>query len=79
MPHCVFPAHLIDSTSLPTLKSYAKLYHSSFPVAVDLVERNVIDVKRLITHTFNIKDAQQAFETTRTFADNAIKVQIEFS
>lgn len=51
-------------------------YRHSFPIAIHLVSSGKINVKPLITHRFKLENALQAFETARTSADGAIKVQI---
>jgi len=51
-------------------------YRHSFPIAIHLVSSGLINVKPLITHRFKLENALQAFETARTSADGAIKVQI---
>ncbi|MCV0392500.1 MAG: zinc-dependent dehydrogenase [Nitrosopumilus sp.] len=43
--------------------------------ALDLIESSQIDVKQLITHTYNIDDSQKAFDHART-GDNAMKIII---
>jgi L-iditol 2-dehydrogenase len=43
--------------------------------ALDLITSLQIDVKRLITHTYNIQDSQKAFDHARS-GDNAMKIII---
>ncbi|MHA7646972.1 zinc-dependent dehydrogenase [Nitrosopumilus sp. S4] len=43
--------------------------------ALELIESSQIDVKQLITHTYNIVDSQKAFDHART-GDNAMKIII---
>jgi L-iditol 2-dehydrogenase len=50
---------------------------NSFPLAIYLVSSGKLNVKPLITHRFKLEDALEAFETARTSAGGAIKVQIE--
>lgn len=52
-------------------------YANMWPKAIRLVKEGVIDVKRLITHRFNLEEAVQAFETAADPKTGAIKVQIQ--
>jgi len=54
-----------------------KRYRHSFPLAIYLVSSGKLDVKPLITHTYRIEEAVQAFETASSQTSGAIKVQIE--
>lgn len=53
-------------------------FHPEFFTGVSLMQKGLIDVKPLITQTFDLKDAHEAFETAgdRT---RAMKAQIAFS
>lgn len=51
-------------------------FYNSYPVALSLVASGKVNVKRLITHHFNIEDTAKAFHTTRHGVDGAIKVMI---
>lgn len=42
-----------------------------------MVASGTVNVKPLVTHRFSLEQALQAFETTRTGADGAIKVMIK--
>jgi L-idonate 5-dehydrogenase len=37
-------------------------FHHEFPLAVEMMERGVVDVRPLISETFDLADAGQAFE-----------------
>lgn len=52
-------------------------FHEEFPIAVELMEKGLIDVKPLITHEFPIEDAIEAFETAAD-RSRAMKAQIRF-
>ena len=52
-------------------------YCNTWPRAIRLVESGVIDLKRLVTHRFDIEDAVKAFETAADPKTGAIKVQIQ--
>lgn len=39
------------------------------PLAIDLVERGLVDLKPLLTHTFKFTDALEAFEITKAGKD----------
>jgi len=53
-------------------------FHEEFDTAVTLMQKGLIDVKPLITHTMAFEEAVQAFETAND-RSRAIKVQIAFS
>jgi threonine dehydrogenase-like Zn-dependent dehydrogenase len=51
--------------------------HTSFRMALDLIERGEIDVSPLITHRLPFDRVMEAYELARTRDDGAIKVVIE--
>uniref|UniRef100_A0A1A9X1Z6 Sorbitol dehydrogenase n=1 Tax=Glossina brevipalpis TaxID=37001 RepID=A0A1A9X1Z6_9MUSC len=51
-------------------------YCNDYPAALALVSSGKINVKRLITHHFDITETVKAFETARHGLENAIKVMI---
>ncbi|XP_020706399.2 sorbitol dehydrogenase-like [Athalia rosae] len=51
-------------------------YVNCYPAALELVASGKVDVKRLITHNYDIKETHEAFETARTGRGGAIKVMI---
>ena len=52
-------------------------YANTWPRAIRLVESGVIDLKRLVTHRFDIEDAVKAFETAADPKTGAIKCMIQ--
>ncbi|KAI9660140.1 MAG: L-arabinitol 4-dehydrogenase [Bathelium mastoideum] len=52
-------------------------YANTWPRAIRLVRSGVIDMKRLVTHRFQLEEAVQAFETASNPRTGAIKVQIQ--
>ncbi len=52
-------------------------YANTWPRAIRLVESGVVDLKRLVTHRFDIEDAVRAFETAADPKTGAIKVLIQ--
>lgn len=52
-------------------------FHEEFSMAVELMQSQLIDVKPLITHTFSLEDAEQAF-TIANDRSVAMKTQISF-
>lgn len=52
-------------------------FHEEFATAVALMQKGMIDVKHLITHTKSLDNAVEAFEIAND-RDRAIKVQISF-
>lgn len=51
-------------------------YCNDYPAALALVASGQVNVKRLVTHHFDITETTKAFETTRYGRDGAIKVII---
>lgn len=54
-------------------------FHEEFEVAVELMRKSLIDVKPLVTHTFDLNSAQAAFEIAADRNTFSVKTQIEFS
>jgi len=54
-------------------------YHDTYPAAMELIASGKINVKPLVTHHFDLKDCQKAFETAEVGKDGAIKVAIQVS
>ena len=52
-------------------------YANTWPRAIRLVRSGVIDMKKLVTHRFQLEEAVQAFETAANPRTGAIKVQIQ--
>lgn len=53
-------------------------FHEEFPMAVQLMQNGQIDVKPLISHTFGIEQAVEAFETASD-RSKSMKTQIQFA
>ena len=53
-------------------------FHEEFATAVGMMQKGLIDVKPLISHTMGFSDARAAFEIAND-RSKAMKVQIEFS
>jgi L-iditol 2-dehydrogenase len=51
-------------------------YNNTWPRAIRLVRSGVINLKKLVTHKFNIADGPEAFKTAADPTTGAIKVQI---
>ncbi|CAG0922579.1 unnamed protein product [Notodromas monacha] len=51
-------------------------YANCYPTALEFVASGKCDVKKLITHRFELEDSLKAFEAAKTGADGAIKVMI---
>lgn len=52
-------------------------YCNTWPRAIRLVQSGLIDMKKLVTHRFQLEDAIKAFETAADPKTGAIKVQIK--
>ena len=71
-------------TKLPLINALARevdirgvfRYCNDYPAALAMVASGKVNVKRLITHHFDIKETLKAFETARYGYDGAIKVMI---
>ena len=53
-------------------------FHHEFPLAVEMMQAGRISVDDLITHTFPVSGAIEAFETA-TDRSKSLKVQLEFA
>jgi L-iditol 2-dehydrogenase len=51
-------------------------YSNTWPKAIRLVKNGIIDLKKLVTHRFQLEDAAKAFATAANPKTGAIKVQI---
>lgn len=51
-------------------------YTDTYPAARSLISSGKVDMMRLVTHHFDIKDVHKAFETSRHGLGGAIKVLI---
>ncbi len=47
-----------------------------YPLALDLISKRLLDVKGLITHTFNLTDFEQAIQTADDLEEKPVKVVI---
>ncbi len=53
-------------------------YANTYPIAISLLAKNQIDLKKLITHRFPFNKIKEAFELIRTSTEPIIKVIINF-
>jgi len=51
-------------------------YVNDYPLALAMVASGSVDVKRLVTHHFNIEETVKAFETAKSGVGNPIKIMI---
>lgn len=51
-------------------------YKNTYPKAISLVSSGLIDLKRLVTHRFQLEEGEQAFKAASDPKAKAIKVQI---
>ena len=56
---------------------YQYRYSNTWPRAIRLIESGIIDLRKLVTHRFDIEDAVKAFGTAADPRTGAIKVQIQ--
>jgi len=52
-------------------------FHEEFATAVQLMQKGLVDVKPLISHSLSVDDAEQAFMTAND-RNQAMKTQIRF-
>lgn len=69
------PMQMIIAREL-TLKGTFR-FHSEFAIAVELMQKHLIDVTSLITHTLPLASARDAFEKAND-RSSAMKVQLDF-
>lgn len=55
---------------------YQYRYSNTWPRAIRLIKNGVIDLRKLVTHRYQLEDALKAFETASNPRTGAIKVQI---
>ncbi|MFX1452995.1 MAG: zinc-binding dehydrogenase, partial [Promethearchaeota archaeon] len=53
-------------------------YANTYPIAISLLEKKQVNMKKLITHRFSFDQVKQAFEFIRTSNEPIIKVMINF-
>ena len=52
-------------------------YANCYPAAIGMVASGKVDLKPLVTHRYDLKDAVKAFETARDGTGGAIKVMLK--
>ena len=52
-------------------------YSNCYPAAIGMVASGKVDLKPLVTHRYDLKDAIKAFETARDGTGGAIKVMLK--
>ena len=52
-------------------------YANCYPAAISMVASGKVNVKPLVNHRYNLKDAIKAFETARDGTGGAIKVMLK--
>jgi L-iditol 2-dehydrogenase len=57
--------------------TWCRRFRFNFPTAIELVSRGRIDVRSLITHSFPLEKARDAFELVCEARDNVIKASID--
>jgi L-iditol 2-dehydrogenase len=73
--HVTFPASVSRRKGLTILMS-RRMKHV-YPRAIALVERGLVDVRRLITHCFPLERAAEGFELVASLQDGVVKAMIE--
>jgi L-iditol 2-dehydrogenase len=60
-----------------TIKLVRRMKHT-YPRAITLAERGLVDLRLLLTHEFRLEDAEKAFQLVENYADGVLKAVIEF-
>ncbi|ORY77296.1 ubiquitin elongating factor core-domain-containing protein [Protomyces lactucae-debilis] len=68
----VLPIATICAREITVLGSF-RYNEGCYEQAISLVERGLVDVRALITHTFAFEDAAKAFDTTAAAAEGTVK------
>ena len=53
-------------------------FHLEFPLAIDLMQKGIINVKPFITHVFKLDQAEEAFKIALNPDEKSLKTQINF-
>jgi len=69
-----FPASTARRKGL-TIKLVRRMKHT-YPRAIELVSKGLVDVRSLVTHRFDLEHAAQAFETARQREGIKVMIQI---
>jgi len=67
---------LLTDRSLQIDMKFINRYHHQWPYAIRLLQSGYIDLKPLVTHTFDLESAVQAMETASDRSKESIKVHI---
>ena len=70
-----FPASQVRRKGV-TVRFSRRMQHT-YPQAIDLVARGIVDVSALVTHRRPMEQAGEAFEIAGSYADGAVKVLVE--
>ena len=58
---------------------WCRRFKYNYPTAISLVSSGKIDVRSLVTHSFPLEKAREAFELVSNFEDNVLKASIDRS
>jgi L-iditol 2-dehydrogenase len=56
---------------------YVRRMKGTYPQALDLVARGLVNVRALVTHTFALKDIEKAFKLVERYGDGVVKAVIK--
>ena len=71
----LFPVNVARRKELRV--QWCRRFRHDFPKTIDLVARGKIDLDRIMTHSFSLDEAQDAFELVSHSRDNVLKVSID--
>jgi L-iditol 2-dehydrogenase len=73
----IFTASIARCKGL-TIKLVRRMKHT-YPRAIRVVQRGMVDVKSLVTHTFPLERIAEAFETVAAYDDSVLRAMIRVS
>lgn len=73
--HGIFPVDIARRKELTV--TWCRRFRFNFPTAIDLVASGRVDVKSLVTHSFPLERARDAFELVSHAADHVLKASVD--
>ncbi len=56
---------------------WCRRFKFNFPAAISMIERGIIDVKPIVTHSFSLEETREAFEIVSGFQDGVLKASVD--
>ena len=67
-------ASVVRRTGL-TIKLVRRMKHT-YPRAIRMVDKGMVDIKALATHTFSLEEIEEAFELVAGYEDGVLRAMI---